>query len=86
MSLITEWRKLLYLTKGCLFSIDKRNLMNVRMPDFILAEDVVLLFVSTEIVETFIFPLTPADWTSHTELCNSWYEKHVYNARKKNVF
>lgn len=72
--------------KGCLFSTDKRSSMNVRTPDFILAEDDVLLFVSTKIVETLIFPLTLADWTSHTELCNSWYEKHVYNARKKNVF
>lgn len=47
--------------KCCLFSTDKRSLMNVRVPDFILAEDAVLLFVSTEIVETFIFPLTLAD-------------------------
>lgn len=48
--------------KGCLFSTDKCSLMNVRVPDFILAEDIVLFFVSREIVETFIFPLTLADW------------------------
>lgn len=61
ISLITEQRKLLHLMKGCLFSTDKYSLMNVRVPDLILAEDVVLLFVSREIVETFIFPLTLAD-------------------------
>lgn len=35
--------------------------MNVRAPALILAEDAALLLVSTEIVETFIFPLTPTD-------------------------
>lgn len=48
--------------KGCLFSTEKRSLMNVRVPDFIIAKDVVFLFVSTETVETFIFPSTLADW------------------------
>lgn len=57
--------------KSCLFSTDKRSLMNVRVPGFILAEDAVSLFVSTEIAETFIFPLTLADCTNHAELCNS---------------
>lgn len=71
--------------KGCLFSTDKRSLMNARAPAFILAEDAALLLVSTEIVETFIFPLTLPDWTSRTELCNPRSEKHGYNARKKNV-
>lgn len=35
---------------------------NEKVPDFILVEDVVLFFVSREIVETFIFPLTLTDW------------------------